>query len=254
MISFLTLLKKEVLRFWNVGFQTIAAPVLSALLYQLIFSHVLNEHVEPYPGVSYTAFLIPGLAMMSMTQNAFANASSSLIQSKIMGNLVFLLLSPITNIAFYAAYVGAAILRGLIVGVGVILVTIWFVDLPIPKYPLWLFVFAFVSCGIMGTFGFMAGIYSDKFDHLASFQSFIIMPMTFLSGVFYSIHSLPPVWHVLSRFNPVFYMIDGFRFGFFGVSDASPYLSLLVLLVSLLVLSAISLYWLRSGYKLRQMR
>jgi ABC-2 type transport system permease protein len=123
-----------------------------------------------------------------------------------------------------------------------------------PVHPLWVILFAFVSCGVMGAFGFLAGIYSEKFDHLAGFQNFVIMPMTFLSGVFYSIHSLPPLWHFLSKLNPIFYMIDGFRYGFFGVSDGSPWLSLALIVVVWIMLSILSLYWLHTGYKLRQAR
>lgn len=251
MQGFLTLFKKEILRFWKVAFQTVAAPVLTALLYQLIFSHVLSQHVEAYPGVSYTAFLIPGLVMMSMAQNAFANSSSSLIQSKITGNIVFLLLPPLSALEFFAAYLLAAVVRGLVVGAGVLLVTAWF-GLPLPSNPLWVLIFAMLGCGVLGTLGIIAGIWADKFDQLAAFQNFIIMPLTFLSGVFYSIASLPPLWKAVSHLNPVFYMIDGFRYGFFGQADVSPWLAASVVGGSFLLLSAWALHLLRSGYKLRQ--
>ena len=213
MIGFYTLLYKELLRFWKVSFQTVLAPVITALLYLLIFSHVLAEHVQVYPGVSYTAFLVPGLVMMSMLQNAFANSSSSLIQSKITGNIVFVLLPPLSYLEFFAAYLVAAIARGLVVGLGVFVVTLAFTSVSI-DHPLWLVLFAIVCSGILGALGVIAGIWAEKFDQLAAFQNFIIMPLTFLSGVFYSIHSLPPFWLTVSRFNPIFYMIDGFRYGF----------------------------------------
>ncbi|WP_037587235.1 ABC transporter permease [Stenoxybacter acetivorans] len=245
-----TLFKKEILRFWKVGFQTLSAPILTALLYQLIFSHVMRAHGDVLPGVSYTAFLIPGLAMMSMTQNAFANASSSLIQSRITGNLIFILLPPLTSGAFFAAYVGAAIVRGLAVGVGVIAVTAWF-GLPMPHYFGWIMAFAFLGCAVMGAFGLLAGIVAEKFDQLAAFQNFLIMPLTFLSGVFYSINSLPPFWRTVSHGNPVFYMIDGFRYGFFGESDVSPWLSLSVCGAFCVLISAIVYAVLQSGWKLR---
>jgi len=249
MIGFRTLLYKEVLRFWKVSFQTVAAPVLTALLYLLIFSHVLDRHVEVH-GVPYTAFLIPGLVMMSALQNAFANTSSSLIQSKVTGSVVFVLLPPISYGEFFLAYVVAAILRGLLVGIGVLLVTLWFA---VPDFasPLWILVFVVLGGGIMGALGMVAGIWADKFDQLAAFQNFLIMPLTMLSGVFYSIHSLPAFWQNVSRFNPVFYMIDGFRYGFFGVSDVPPEVSLAVVLTSFLLVSAATLALLRSGYKLR---
>ncbi|MFC3531921.1 ABC transporter permease [Vogesella facilis] len=251
MQGFMTLFKKEILRFWKVAFQTVAAPVLTALLYQLIFSHVLSRHVEAYPGVSYTAFLIPGLAMMTMAQNAFANSSSSLIQSKITGNIVFLLLPPLSALEFFGAYLLASVVRGMVVGSGVLLITAWF-GLPVPANPLWVLVFAMLGCGVLGTLGIIAGIWADKFDQLAAFQNFIIMPLTFLSGVFYSITSLPPLWKAVSHLNPVFYMIDGFRYGFFGQADVSPWLAAAVVGGSFVLLSAWALHLLRSGYKLRQ--
>ena len=249
-LSFYTLFYKEVLRVWKVGFQTVLAPVLTALLYLLIFSHVLAQHVEVYPGVRYTAFLIPGLVMMSVLQNAFANSSSSLIQSKITGNIVFVLLAPISYGEFFAAYVLAAVVRGLVVGAGVYLAALFFAQPPL-LFPLWVVVFAVLGSALLGTLGVVAGIWAEKFDQLAGFQNFIIMPLTFLSGVFYSIHSLPPFWQGLSRFNPFFYMIDGFRYGFFGASDISPWFSLAVVSVCLLVLAGGTLAMLRSGYKLR---
>jgi ABC-2 type transport system permease protein len=250
MDGFLTLFHKEVLRFWKVSFQTVAAPVLTSLLFLLIFSHVLERHVQVYAGVSYTSFLVPGLVMMSVLQNAFANSSSSLIQSKVTGNIIFVLLPPISYRQFFAAYVLAAIVRGFVVGLGVLLVTLWFVDLSW-QAPLWILVFAVLGGAIMGALGVIAGIWAEKFDQLAAFQNFIIMPLTFLSGVFYSIHSLPAFWQQVSHFNPIFYMIDGFRYGFFGVSDVSPWASLGVVSGCFVVLTLFTLWLLRVGYKLR---
>jgi ABC-2 type transport system permease protein len=250
MNGFLTLFYKEVLRFWKVGFQTVAAPILTALLYLLIFSHVLEKHVKVYDAISYTAFLVPGLVMMSVLQNAFANTSSSLIQSKVTGNIIFMLLPPISYRQFFAAFVLAAIVRGAVVGLGVLLVTLWFVDLSW-QAPLWIIAFALLGSAILGALGMIAGIWAEKFDQLAVFQNFIIVPLTFLSGVFYSIHSLPPFWQQVSHFNPVFYMIDGFRYGFFGVSDMPPLLSLGIVSACFVVLTLLTLRLLKSGYKLR---
>jgi len=250
MLSFCSLLYKEVFRVWKVGFQTVLAPVLTALLYLLIFSHVLAQHVEVYPGVHYTAFLIPGLMMMAILQNAFANSSSSLIQSKITGNIVFVLLAPIAYWEFLAAYVLASMLRGLVVGIGIYFAALWFAQPPM-LFPLWIILFAVLGSAMLGSLGVVAGMWAEKFDQLAGFQNFIIMPLTFLSGVFYSIHSLPPFWQALSRFNPFFYMIDGFRYGFFGVSDISPWVSLTVVGGCMLGLMLLSLGLLKSGYKLR---
>ena len=244
------LFRKEVLRFWKVAFQTVAAPVLTAVLYLLIFGHVLEDHVEALPGVGYTSFLIPGLVMMSVLQNAFANSSSSLVQSKITGNLVFLLVTPLSHWAWFVAYVGASAVRGMVVGLGVLVVTVWFAPLQLAE-PWWIVVFAALGAGMLGALGLIAGLWAEKFDQMAAFQNFIIMPMTFLSGVFYSVHSLPGVWQAVSHLNPFFYMIDGFRRGFFGVSDSSPWLSLAVVGASFVVVSAIALRLLAIGYKVR---
>jgi ABC-2 type transport system permease protein len=249
-VGFRTLLAKEVLRFWKVSFQTVAAPVLTGVLYLLVFGHVLEDRVEVFPGVGYTAFLIPGLVAMSLLQNAFANSSSSLIQSKITGNLVFVLLPPISNRDFFLAYVTAAVVRGVVVGIGVFAVTAWFAPPPF-RAPLWIAVFAVLGAALLGVLGLVAGIVSDKFDQLAAFQNFVIMPATFLSGVFYSVHGLPPFWQAVSHLNPFFYLIDGFRYGFFAVSDASPWLSLAIVLVALAAASSLALSMLARGYKIR---
>ena len=241
---------KEILRFWKVGFQTVAAPVITAILYMMIFGHVLEDRVQVYGSVNYTAFLLPGLVMMSVLQNAFANSSSSLVQSKIMGNLVFLQLTPLSHRAWFVAYVGSSVARGLAVGVGVMLATWWFAR-PTFEAPLWILVFALLGAGLLGALGLIAGLWAEKFDQMAAFQNFIIMPMTFLSGVFYSIHSLPEFWQRVSHLNPFFYMIDGFRYGFFGKSDVSPWISLALVGGALAVVSAIALHLLKTGYKIR---
>ena len=245
-----TLFQKEVLRFWKVSFQTVAAPVLTAVLYLLIFGHVLEDRVQVYPGVRYTSFLVPGLVMMSVLQNAFANSSSSLIQSKITGNLVFLLVAPLSPAAWYAAYVGASVVRGLVVGLGVLLVTFWFAP-AMPVAPWWIVIFGVLGAAMMGSLGLIAGLWAEKFDQMAAFQNFIVVPMTFLAGVFYSVHSLPAFWQAASHLNPFFYMIDGFRRGFFGVSDVPPLVSLAVVVVSFAVVAAVALRLLHSGYKIR---
>lgn len=250
MIGFQTLFYKEILRFWKVATQTLTAPIVTAMLYLLIFGHVLEDRVQVYPGVRYTAFLVPGLVMMSILQNAFANSSSSLIQSKITGNLVFVLLPPLSHWELFGAYVLAAVVRGLAVGAGVFVITAWFAHLSFVA-PWWIAIFALLGAGILGTMGLIAGIWAEKFDQLAAFQNFLIMPATFLSGVFYSIHSLPTFWQRVSHMNPFFYMIDGFRFGFFGQSDVNPLLSFAIVGSFALVLSGIAIALLKSGYKLR---
>ncbi|MGO4476043.1 ABC transporter permease [Massilia sp. 2TAF26] len=249
-VGFRTLFYKEILRFWKVATQTIAAPVVTSMLYLLIFGHVLEGRVQMLAGVDYTAFLIPGLVMMSVLQNAFANSSSSLIQSKITGNLVFILLPPLSHWEILSAYVTASIVRGLCVGAGVFIITAWFAHLSF-VFPLWIVVFALLGAAILGTMGVIAGIWAEKFDQLAAFQNFLIMPATFLAGVFYSIQKLPPFWLAVSHFNPFFYMIDGFRYGFFGKSDVSPWTSLAIVAVFFIVLAGVAINLLRRGYKLR---
>ena len=248
--GFPTLLRKEVLRFWKVSFQTVAAPVLTTLLYLVVFAHALAAHVQAFPGVTYVQFLVPGLAMMAMLQNAFANSSSSLIQSKITGNIVFILLPPMAAGEIFAAYLLASMVRGLTVGVGVFAATLWLIPLP-PPNAFWLAAFSLVGCGMLGTMGIIAGIWSEKFDQLAAFQNFLVMPLTFLAGVFYSMHTLPPFWQAVSRLNPFFYAIDGFRYAFFGQSDVPPWESLAIATAAFAALSWLTLALLRRGYKLR---
>ena len=248
--GFYALFYKEVKRFWRVSFQTVAAPVLTAILYLMIFGHVLEDHVKVYDAISYTAFLIPGLVMMSLLQNSFANTSSSLIQSKITGNLIFVLLAPLSHFEFFSAYVLAAMVRGVAVGAGVFLATYWFTDISFYQ-PLWILVFGLLSAALLAALGLIAGIWAEKFDQLAAFQNFFIMPATMLSGVFYSIHSLPPIWQTISHFNPFFYMIDGFRYGFFGISDVSPWFSLVIISIFFLGVAGLTLKLLSTGYKLR---
>lgn len=245
-----TLFRKEMLRFWRVSFQTVAAPVMTALLYLLIFSHVLGGHVEDYLGVAYTVFLIPGLIMMSVLQNAFANSSSSLIQSKVMGSIIFVLLTPLSYLEFFLAFLAASIIRGMVVGLSIYLVAICFIDLPV-AHPFFILAFSLFGSGMLGAFGIIAGLWAEKFDQMAAFQNFVIMPLSFLSGVFYSIHSLPPFWQKVSHLNPFFYMIDGFRYGFFGQSDISVWFSLSVVVGSFIAISFFTIGLLKAGYKLR---
>jgi ABC-2 type transport system permease protein len=251
MNGFLTLLYKELLRFWKVGFQTVFAPMLSTLLYLLIFSHMLEERVQTYPGVTYTVFLIPGLVIMAMLQNAFANSSSSLIQSIVSGNHIIMLLSPLSYQEIFTAYVLASVVRGLAVGLGIYLITLGFFEIPLYSFA-WVFVFALMGTALLGALGIIAGIWAEKFEHLSALQNFIILPLTFLSGVFYTISSLPPFWRGLSYLNPFFYMVDGFRYGFFRTSDVSPYLSLGALAACFLTVSWLTLQMLKTGYKIRR--
>ncbi len=250
MSGFQTLLRKEVLRFGKVATQTVGAPVLTSLLYLLVFSHLMEGRLRVYDAVPYSAFLVPGLVMMSMLQNSFANSSSSIIQSKMTGNIIFVLLPPLSHWEFYCGYVLAAVVRGTVVGVGVMAVTLPFVDISL-QHVTWILAFALIGCALLGTLGLIAGMLADKIDQVAAFQNFLIMPLTFLSGVFYSVHSLPPVWQDISHLNPFFYMIDGFRYGFFGVSDVNPVISIAVAALALAASAGFALAILKTGYKLR---
>jgi len=249
--GFATLLKKEVMRFWSVLGQTVTAPVITALLYLLVFAQAMDGRASVYPGVSYTQFLLPGLVMMTVIQNAFANSSSSLAQSKIMGNLVFLLMAPLGPWEFFGAYVIAALIRASLVAMAMLVVSLPFVHLPLAQ-PLALITMFLLAGGSLAVLGIIAGIVSSKFDHLAAFGNFIITPLSFLSGVFYSVHSLPPLWFTASHFNPFFYLIDGFRYGFFGHSDVSIWLSIAWGLGFFVVMSSVCLWMLITGYKLRR--
>lgn len=245
-----TLALKEVKRFWSVLGQTVTAPVMTALLYLLVFDQVMQGRVEVYPGVGYAQFLIPGLIMMSVIQNSFANSSSSLTQAKIMGNLVFVLMAPIAAWEMFAAYVAASLLRSALVALVLYAATWPFVRLPIDSFPVLLGMFLLAG-GCLAVTGIIAGILASKFDHLASFQNFLILPASFLSGVFYSIHSLPEFWYKVSHVNPFFYMIDGFRHGFLGVGDVPVWQSFAWVGGFFVVLSVLCLRMLATGYKLR---
>ena len=249
-IGFLTLLKKEVMRFWSVLAQTVTAPVITAVLYLLVFSQAMQGRASAYEGISYNQFLLPGLVMMTVIQNAFANTSSSMIQSKVMGNLVFLLMSPLGPLEWFCAYVLAALFRVTLVATAMLAVTTPFVHLPV-EAPLVLIAHFLFAGGSLAVLGLIAGIVAQKFDNIATFTNFFITPASFLSGVFYSVHSLPPLWYTVSHLNPFFYMIDGFRYGFFGHGDVSPYVSLAWTGGFFVVASAVCLFILRRGYRLR---
>lgn len=251
MSGFYGLLEKEILRFWRVVFQTIAAPVLSALLWMAVLAHAVGERASPGCGVSFIEFLIPGLVMMSVLQNSFSNSSSSLIQSKVTGNLLLMILPPISASAFFYAYAGASVIRGAMVGLGVLAAGVLFEPNALPVSPLIVLVFAILGGLASGALGIIAGLWAEKFDQIGMFTNFIILPLTFLSGVFYSIDSLPPFWQTLSHFNPFFYMIDGFRRGFFDCGDVSLSVSLSSTIVMTAAVSWFAWYLIRQGYKIK---
>jgi ABC-2 type transport system permease protein len=245
-----TLFSKEVWRFIKVISQTIITPLITVLLYLLVFSSVLHDHIQVYENVSYTAFLIPGLIMMSIIQNAFANSSSSLFQSKMTGNIVFMLIAPISSVEFYIAFVAASVVRGICVGVGVWVTALWFDISPIHNLFI-LFIFTVLSSAVLGGLGVIAALWANKWDHIAGFQNFVILPFSFLSGAFYSIKSLPNLWQTVSYYNPFFYMVDGFRYGFLGVSDVPVLESFTIIIMCLILISAWCIWLLEIGYNVR---
>ena len=244
------LFKKESMRFLKVSIQTIFGPVLASLLFLFVFSHVLEGRAEVFKGIKYTAFLVPGLAAMTMLQQTFANSSSSLIISKMMGNIVMILLTPITPLAFFLAYMLASLFRGLIVAFLMVLVGAFIVEIEI-KHPLWMLAFLISGGVFTGAIGVICGVWAEKFDQIALFQTVILLPFTFLSGVFYSLESLPSHWQLISKLNPFTYYVDGFRYGFIGASDIDVTFSLSITILMAVISSVIGYLMIKTGYKLR---
>lgn len=248
--AFFTLLKKEIIRFKKVAFHTIAAPVLSSLLYLIVFGTALEERVPTTTQTPYLNFLAPGLVIMAVLQNAFANSSSSFVQSKISGTLTFLLITPLSNTQIAAAYVLSATLRGLIVGFCVWLGTsLWIA--PSLHSIVWIFSFALLGAFIMATLGLITAIWADRYEQMGVIQTFFIMPLTFLSGVFYSCETLPNPWRELAAFNPLYYIIDGFRGGFLGHFETNPLVACVWGMSVTIVVFLASIWLLKVGYKIK---
>jgi len=245
-----TLFGRETRRFFKVKMQTIVAPALTAMLYLIVFRYAMGNRSVPGLGVDYFTFLVPGLAMMAMMQNAFANTSSSLIAGKIMNVQAHLLMAPLSALEVVGAFLLAAVMRAVVVASVFLLVLSPFVDLPLPHLGLAL-LFAFCAAITMGGLGIIAGMWAKKFDDMATVTNFIIMPLTFLSGVFYSVQQLPPLWQQVNSFNPFFYLVDGFRFGLLGVGDTHPVSAIgFVLMATLVTTIACWKLW-RMGWRLK---
>ncbi len=246
-----TLFVREVRRFLKVKMQTVVTPALTAMLYLIIFRYAMGDRHVPGMDVDYFTFLVPGLAMMAMLQNAFANTSSSMIMGKVMGMHIYLLMAPLSAIEVVAAFLAAAVVRALVVAIVFLAVLFPFVDLQLPHIGLILF---YGICGsiIMGGLGLIAGIWSKDFDHVAMVTNFIILPLTFLSGVFYSVHQLPDLWQRINHANPFFYLIDGFRFGFLGRGDSDPYAAMVVVAITTLVTMMACWHLWRIGWRMKE--
>ncbi|OIP98844.1 MAG: metal-dependent hydrolase [Zetaproteobacteria bacterium CG2_30_46_52] len=246
-----TLFTREVRRFLNVNMQTIVAPALTAVMYLIVFSYAMGDRQVPGMEVDYFNFLIPGLVMMAMLQNAFANTSSSIMVGKLMNVQIILMMAPLSALELIVAFLSAAVVRAVIVGVVLLLVLVPFTHIPIGNIG---FILFYGICGsiIMGAMGLIGGMWSKTFDDMALLNNFIIMPLTFLSGVFYSVKQLPEMWQSVNHWNPFFYLIDGFRFGFLGVGDTDPYKAMSIVLIATLISIAACLKLWSLGWRLKE--
>jgi ABC-2 type transport system permease protein len=245
-----TLTRKETVRFVKVYAQTIVAPVITTLLFYTVFALALGGANRMVGDVPYLSFLIPGLIMMSMAQNAFANTSSSIVISKVQGNIVDVLMPPLSALELTVGYTAGGVARGLAVGAVSILVLVPFAHLPV-SYPLYIAYHAVMGSVMLALLGLIGGLWSEKFDHMAMVQNFVIMPATFLSGTFYSADRLPGAWKLLCHLNPFFYMIDGFRYGFIGVSDGTLGIGIAIMATADLALLLLAWRMFATGYKIK---
>ncbi|MDD3266192.1 MAG: ABC transporter permease [Burkholderiales bacterium] len=249
-MPFYAILNKEISRFASIWVQTIVGPLSTALLYQLIFGHQLSSVSTGIDGVSYSTFLIPGLVIMQVLLNAFGNSSSSLIQSKYSGNIIFILMAPVSQVGMYGAYLIASIVRGFIVGAAVLLGIVWFGQLMFSQ--VWaILYYAILGAAITGGLGLIAGILCDKFDQLAGFQSFIMVPLIYLSGIFFNIQHFSPFWKMLAMLDPFLYIVDGFRYGFVGEANFSIWYGALFVLVFAIAVNLIGIMLLKRGVKIK---
>lgn len=249
-VPFWTVFFKETRRFLRIWMHTVLAPVLTGSLYLVIFGEALSRHLPLYEGVNYIDFIIPGLIMMSVLQNAFANTASSIIQAKIGGSLTFMLMPQIPGAVLGAAFLLSSAVRATLVGVGLYAVCLFWAMPPV-REPVLLVLFGLCGIFIMAAFGLITALWAEKYDQMGAVQNFVIMPLTFLSGVFYSTNSLPPFWQRLSELNPFFYLVDGFRAGFFGVEHTSVMLSLAVVIAATAASVAAALLLLSRGWRIR---
>lgn len=245
-----TLIQKEVGRFINVYTQTIIAPVVTTLLFYAVFSLAFGELRRDVGDVSYMEFLAPGLLMMGMLQNAFANSSSSIVISKVQGNIVDVLMPPLSPLELFIGYVSGSAFRGLLVGLVTGIAVSFIISVSIHSLSI-IILFAVLGNIMMGSLGLVAGLWSEKFDHIAAVTNFIVMPLTFLSGTFYSISQLPEMWQKIAVFNPFFYVIDGFRYGFIAQADSNIFIGIGLLLAVNLLLAWVALKMFKTGYKIK---
>ncbi|MEM1077772.1 MAG: ABC transporter permease [Pseudomonadota bacterium] len=245
-----TLAEREMRRFMAVWTQTVAGPLVTAGLFILIFNLAIGPRRGEVMGVPFMHFLAPGILMMTVIQNAFANTSSSIMVAKVQGNIVDTLMPPLSAAELVAGYIIGGIGRGLLVGVVILLAMVLLLGISV-AHPLWVLIFILLGATVLGGLGMIAAIYANKFDQMAAITNFVITPLSFLSGTFYSLEALPPVMQTLSHINPMFYLIDGVRHGVLGVSDSSPWLGLGVCSTVALAILLTCWAFFRSGYRLK---
>ncbi|MET0338270.1 MAG: ABC transporter permease [Caulobacter sp.] len=248
--GFRTLYLKEIRRFWKVGTQTVAAPVVTTLLYMMVFVVAVGASRPAMDGVSFATFVAPGLIMMGVLNNAFANSSSSLLQAKMMGLTSDFLTPPLSPLEQVLAFTLGAATRGVLVGAVTALAVLPFAQVTL-THPFWALYFCVGAAMILGMVGILTGLWSEKFDHLAAVTNFLIMPMTFLSGTFYVVDRLPEPFRTFSHYNPFFYLIDGFRYGFIGVSDGSIVIGAVMTAVLTVGLFFLCLRLFQRGWRLK---
>ena len=249
-LCFITLIKKEVFRFLKVGIQTVIGPAISSLLFLAVFSLALGRSVNSINGIELSYFIAPGLIMMTMLQNSFANSASSIGQSKFQGNIVDVLMAPLNNFELAFGYIIGSIFRGITCGIVTTFGVLFFVPLQIYSIPALIF-YSLMGCTMMGSLGTIVGIWADKWDQQQGITNFIVLPLTFLSGTFYSISRLPDFWQTVSSINPFFYNIDGFRYAFTGVSDSSLCQGMIFLIIINIILIFFCYLMFRKGYKIK---
>lgn len=245
-----TLARRETMRFMAVWQQTVLAPLITAGLFLTVFALAFGSARGDVMGVPFLAFLAPGILMMTVIQNSFANTSSSIVIAKVQGNIVDTLMPPLSAGEIVAGYLAGALARAALVAV-VIATGMALVLGRLPAFPLWVAVFVTLGAVLMGGLGIIAAIFAYKFDQMAAITNFIVTPLSFLSGTFYSTEVLPPLFRTITHLNPIFYLIDGVRFGFIGVSDGSPWIGLLVCGGVAVVVNALAWFWLKRGYRMK---
>ncbi|MCA9409340.1 MAG: ABC transporter permease [Candidatus Omnitrophica bacterium] len=250
LIAYSTIVRKEVHRFMRIWTQTILPPAITQSLYFLIFGKFIGSQLRDIGGVSYMAFIVPGLVMMTVINNSFSNVASSFFSSKFQRSIEELLVSPLTNVIIVAGYITGGLLRGIICGVVVFCVSMFFIH-PTVMYPGLILIFMILASIVFALGGLLNAIYAKSFDEIGIFPMFILLPLTYLGGVFYSIHTLPVFWQTVSKINPILYLVNGFRFGFYGISDVSINVSIAMLITFIIVLVFLNLYLLNKGTGLK---